>query len=63
MRMKKQILILVIFVMLICTGLSGCLQDQTSKSDTKTVPKEERWGIYNLNLDTEDINLIYSSEN
>ena len=63
MGMKKQILILVIFVMLIFTGLSGCFQDQTSKSDTKTVPKEERWGIYNLNLDTEDINLIYSSEN
>lgn len=62
MGMKKQILIIVIFVMLIFTGLSGCLQDQTSKSDTKTVPKEERWGIYNLNLDTENINLIYSSE-
>ena len=61
--MKKQILIIVIFAMLVFAGLSGCIQDQTSKSANKTVPKEERWGIYNLNLDTENINLIYSSEN
>jgi len=61
--MKKQILIIIIFVMLIYIGLSGCLQDQTSISEIKTVPKEERWGIYKLNLSNEEINLIYSSEN
>ena len=63
MGMKIQILIIVIFVLLTYTILSGCQEDITPNSETKTVPKEGKWGIYKLTLNNEDITLIYSSEN
>ena len=42
--------------------ISGCIQDNTSTPpDNKTVPHLERWGIYALDLASEDVELIYSS--
>jgi Tol biopolymer transport system component len=63
MGMKKQSIVIVIFFMLIFTILCGCQEDETPKLETKIVPKEGKWGIYKLNLNNEDITLIYSSEN
>jgi len=41
--------------------MSGCIQDNTSLPDNKNVPHLERWGIYALDLISEDVELIYSS--
>jgi len=60
--MKK---IYTILTLLILTAsmilMSGCIQDNTSSPDNKTVPHLERWGIYALDLASEDVELIYSS--
>lgn len=61
--MKKQILIPLVFLIFICNALNGCLQDYSSNSENKTIPGEDIWGIYLLNLENEDTSLIFSSQN
>jgi len=36
---------------------------ETAAGRTKAVPRQGRWGIYKLNLATQDVSLIYSSSN
>ena len=60
--MKKQILIIFVMIIFICAVFSGCNENEPSNPEVKTVPKQERWGIYELNLDNEQASLIYSSE-
>ena len=51
--MKKRLFIsAVIFVSIICLQC---------KESAKTVPQQERWGIYAFDLSTENIELLYSS--
>ena len=40
--------------------LAGCGEKAVETSSTKSVPHENRWGIYSLDLSTENIDLIYS---
>ena len=60
--MKKELLALIVGVFLLILSFSGCTQEQNPTADEKTVPHEKRWGIYTLDLSTENINLVYSSE-
>ncbi len=41
--------------------ITGCGSDSTNPEPAKTVPHEGRWGIYKLDLATQDVSLIYSS--
>jgi Tol biopolymer transport system component len=56
-KMKKQrgsILLVICSLVFI----SGCIQPSING---QTVPHEEKWGIYSLDLSTEEVNLIYST--
>jgi Tol biopolymer transport system component len=51
-------------VMAVAAGivaLGGCSDDATTPQDDRTVPREERWGIYSLDLESEEVVLHYSS--
>ena len=50
--------ILVVFTVI---GLYGCTREMVQPTAMPMVPKEERWGIYALDLDTLETRLIYSS--
>lgn len=50
-------LIIVAFVILV----AGLLREKPTTSDHRAVPHEDRWGIYVLDLATEEVELIYSS--
>jgi Tol biopolymer transport system component len=52
---------LTILVAFIATGLCGCTREMPQPTAMPMVPKEERWGIYALDLDTFETRLIYSS--
>lgn len=43
--------------------LAGCGDDNPSESDNGTVPHEGRWGIYALDLSSQDVALLYSNSN
>jgi Tol biopolymer transport system component len=60
--MRPNIAIGSVVFLLMMSCLSGCLQDQPSESVTKTVSHDDRWGIYALQLATQDTSLLYSSE-
>jgi Tol biopolymer transport system component len=62
MLKKFVIIILVIFNIFL---ISGCeeLMRTIKKNIQKTVPHEERFGIYELDPETGDVNLIYSTPN
>jgi len=49
-----------VFVSAICLFLIAC-QLSSQPSPQASVPHQEKWGIYSLDLDTEDVNLLYSS--
>jgi Tol biopolymer transport system component len=51
--------IFVLLLTLLCLA-SGCSQDSPSEPDQRTVPHQDRWGIYALNLSTQDVGLIRS---
>ncbi len=55
-------LIILVVVILVFSLLSGCVSDDSKNSVEKNVPHEMRWGIYSLNLSTEEIALIYCSD-
>ncbi len=55
--MNRKVFSRGLFLIVVCVILaSGC---GTAKA--KSVPREQRWGIYELNLATQDVRLIYSS--
>lgn len=56
--MNRELICTLILALFIFAG--GCSQ-QTSDSSQPTVPHEGAWGIYSLELSTENIELIYSS--
>lgn len=51
-NMKKIIVLAIIFSLTTVGLLSGCIE----------VPHEKKWGIYALNLETQGVELVYSSE-
>ena len=51
--------ILITLIMLI--AIPGCHQNGTTAPGIKTVPHVATWGIYQLDLDTQNVSLIYSS--
>jgi Tol biopolymer transport system component len=42
--------------------IAGCSKDSTNSEPGKTVPHEGRWGIYELNPASQDVRLIYSTD-
>ena len=54
-----QIMVIIIFIIF---TLGGCISNDSKNSVEKSVPHELRWGIYSLDLSTEEIFLIYSSD-
>ncbi len=51
-----------LFLLLVAILLmSGCVIEPWPEPARKTVPHEQRWGIYALDLSFEDVELIYSS--
>lgn len=40
---------------------AGCLTKQAHPIPQTAVPQEDRWGIYSLNLDTGEVELLYSN--
>ena len=42
-------------------SLQGCIGGTQGSPDERTVPREHRWGIYRLDIDSQDVELIYSS--
>ncbi len=56
---KLQRIISVFLMILVFTTCEiGCFEDTASG---KSIPRKERWGIYALDVTTEDVELIYSS--
>ncbi len=53
--------IFVLFFVMSLLFFAGCSKDETTSNDDKTVPHEERFGIYMLDLVTEDVEFLYSS--
>jgi Tol biopolymer transport system component len=45
--------------LILLLGVSGCSRETSPTSQTRTVPHEERWGIYALDPATEEVELIY----
>ena len=41
--------------------ISGCAGGDATQPGTKVVPREDYWGIYELDLVTQDVRLVYSS--
>ncbi len=39
----------------------GCTDDEPTKSETRTVPHQDRWGIYSLDLASQNVALLYST--
>ncbi|MBN1366577.1 MAG: PD40 domain-containing protein [Dehalococcoidales bacterium] len=58
MKSRDWVLILTSLVLIILLLAPGC---STTSSTTKSVPHQAEWGIYELNLATQDIRLVYSS--
>ena len=56
---KRTWVILALIIMLIST--SGCL-DMFGGEDEKMVPREGRWGIYVMDLSTEEVELVYTTD-
>lgn len=56
--MRRKYMVQYLTVPLFILLIIGCKQS----SPTREVPLEERWGIYALDLNTEDVWLIYSSD-
>jgi len=54
--LRRCLLLLTLLVLIVCCGNS----DTSSPSDP-VVPHEDRWGIYGLDMQTEEIELVYSS--
>ena len=50
-----------LFVLLTLTCMQGCMEEDTPAPAMRTVPHENRWGIYKLNIASQDVELIYSS--
>jgi Tol biopolymer transport system component len=65
MRTKRRIdriLVGASIAIIISTMLvAGCGKDSTNSEPAKAVPHDGRWGIYKLNPATQDVSLIYSS--
>jgi Tol biopolymer transport system component len=50
------------FLLLAVLALAaGCSEENPSGPEGRTVPHQDRWGIYALSLETGDVELIYSS--
>jgi Tol biopolymer transport system component len=60
---KVSRMFLVAFTAIIVTVIliPGCGSDATNPEPTRTVPHQRRWGIYKLNPATQDISLIYAT--
>jgi Tol biopolymer transport system component len=50
-----------LFVFLLMSG-QGCSKNSPSQAPTKTVPYGATWGIYELDLTTQDVRLIYKTD-
>ena len=60
--MKTKSLYISVFLIIVIVFISGCTkQSGQNLPKEKIVPHEERWGIYSLYLETEEIELIYHS--
>ena len=55
--MFRKLFFMSLGLLLVLVILSGCV----SKTRDKTVPHENRWGIYSLDIFTQEVELIYSS--
>lgn len=54
--------ILITPLLVLCLSLIlGCSKQSPSSAHRKTVPHQQRWGIYALDLVSEDVELLYSS--
>ncbi len=53
--------IAMIFILLSLLCIQGCTEEDTPVPAPKTVPHEHRWGIYRLDITSQDVELIYSS--
>jgi len=52
--------LLIIALVITLSIITGCKPDTTSVS-RRAIPHEAKWGIYELNLSTQDVRLIYST--
>lgn len=50
-----------VLAMLMSMVFAGCSAGDVGESSARTVPREEGWGIYALDLATDEVGLIYSS--
>jgi Tol biopolymer transport system component len=50
-----------LFVFLLMSG-QGCSENSSIKAPVKTVPYDATWGIYELDLTTQEVHLIYNAE-
>jgi len=57
--MFKQAIVIAVFTSVVLA--SGCAGINAAPPDVKTVPHQNRWGIYELNLATLNVKLIYST--
>jgi Tol biopolymer transport system component len=61
MKIIRFGLTVMICVLLSVIFMQGCAEDSTPLTEKKTVPHEYRWGIYKLDIDSQEVELIYSS--
>ena len=61
MRIIRSGLTVIMFVLLLVIFIQGCTEDSKQLTEKNTVPHEHRWGIYKLDIDSKEVELIYSS--
>ncbi|MCK4271115.1 hypothetical protein KAX22_00590 [bacterium] len=61
LRGKTILSLLALTLMASIALAAGCSKDNPGSANGKTVPHEQRWGIYALDPVTEDVELLYSS--
>ena len=60
MKGKTSVLLLLVAVLIMLSGFEGCGPGGASSTQLKAVPHETAWGIYKLDIVTQDVTLLYS---
>ena len=59
---KRTIVVIVLFILTLLSSsfFTGCQESSQTTQQVRTVPHDTAWGIYRLDIDTQDISLVYS---
>jgi Tol biopolymer transport system component len=58
---RKTILAFITLILILLVPMQGCTKSSSRQPVAKTVPRQADWGIYELDIATQDIRLVYST--